>query len=374
MSNLDHIILYVILFTAFFCITRIRQQHIDKQYWLVLLIPIVLYSIIVGCRYDWGNDYLWYKRRFEHPYDYRSEDPGFLCLNLFIKEFIGDYVAAYIVYSLIFIVCAFIWIKDYYNENKYMLALFLPATLLLSTFTIRQSVGHGLVFLALHFFQNKKWILFPLCLLVAYSIHPASVLLIILLLPLYYWVNKPFSWKLTIPIYVTVSLFTDYINQFVTKIYSLYAPLLVVGNKFDTYLQAAWFNRKAIQVDWEQSPLAFIMSIIFHVGIIYLGHISLKYSPRKSVAYVYNAVVIGLIATRAFWYFEILRRVTDAFVQLYFIPLGYAIYFMTLYYNILPKKEKILCFICISFALIYLLLYFGRFIFQSPGYIFIWNK
>lgn len=374
MSNFDHIILYVILFAVFFFITRIRQQHVDNHYWLVLLIPIVLYSIIVGCRYDWGNDYLWYKRRFEHPYDYRYEDPGFLCLNLFIKEFIGNYVAAYIVYSLIFIVCAFIWIRDYYNENKYMLALLLPATLLLSTFTIRQSVGHSFVFLALHFFQNKKWTLFLLCLLAAYSIHPASVLLIVLLLPLYYLVNKPFSWKLTIPIYVTVSLSTNFINQFVTKVFSLYAPLVVIGNKFDSYLQAEWFNRQAIRVDWAQSLLALILSMTFHAGIIYLGYTSLKYSPRKSVAYVYNAVVIGLITTRVFWHFEILRRVTDAFVQLYFIPLGYAIHFMTLYYNILPKKERILCFIFFSFALIYLLLYFGRFILQSPDYIFIWNK
>lgn len=374
MSNLDHIFLYTILFAVFFYITRIKQKTINNHYWLLLIIPIILYSIILGCRYGWGNDYFWYKSRFEHPYKYKYEDPGFLLINLFINGSVGNnYVFAFILYSLIFITCAFVWIKDYIG-NKYMLALFLPATLLLSTFTIRQSLGHSFIFLGLHFFQNKRWLPMLLSLLVAYSIHPAAILLVIPMLLLYYLANKPFPWKITIPIYTIASLSSDFINSFITKVFSLYLPLLTIGNKFDSYLRTFWFNKKAIRVAWEQGFLTLFLSMMFHIGIIYIGYVALKYVPQKKVLYVYNTVVIGLIATRIFWYFEIFRRISEAFVQLYFIPLGYAIYVIARINNNMEEKEWISYFVSFAFVVVYLVLYFGRFILLSPDYIFIWNN
>lgn len=132
MSIIDHILLFTLLFAIFFAITRIPQKQINAHYWCILLIPIVCYSLILGCRYGWGNDYLWYKYRIEYPFRYDDEDWGFGSINLLLKNIGFNYVCVYILYSLVFILGAFTFIRDYAN-NKYLLAFFLPATLLLST-------------------------------------------------------------------------------------------------------------------------------------------------------------------------------------------------------------------------------------------------
>lgn len=374
MSILDHIFLYTILFSMFFFATRISQQFINKHYWKVVSILIIFYSLILGSRYGWGNDYLWYKFRFEHPFAYKEENVGFRTLNIILAEIGLNYIGAYIFYSFIYITTAYILIKDY-KENKYMLALFLPATLLQSTFTIRQSVAHSFIFLALHFLNHKKWIFLVLYLAITYSIHPGALLLIIPIFLFFLFYKKIISWKISIPIYITASLFTSFFTKKIIQVFTHFLPTLVLENKFDSYLQNdAWYNEDAIRETWMQSTLTLTLSMIFHIGIIYIGYISLKYRPKETILYFYNTVVIGMIITRFFWTFEIFRRISEPLIMLYFIPLGYSFYFLNHKIKCLSHKEKIISVISIIGMISYLLLYFGRFILQSPKYIFFWNK
>lgn len=373
-SILDHIVLFILLFTIFFVFTKFNQSYINKHFWVIVAIPIIIYTLILGCRYGWGNDYLVYKFRYYHPILNRNEDMGFEIMNLVMNKIGFNYVGGFLTYSFIFITAAFCLIRDY-KENKYMLAFFLPATILLSTFTIRQSVGHAFVFLALHFFHYKKYELTALMLAIVYSIHPGAILMIIPMLPLYYLVKKPFPMKLTIPLYTSAALLTDLFSSQVISLASQYLPMLTLENKFNNYLQnERWYGANAMNEQWKQSNLTLILSTACHVGIIYLGYIALKYKCQKKICYIYNTVVIGLITTRIFWTFEIFRRIAEAWAQLYFIPLGYGVYFFTHCYKKLKTEERIYSYCALAAILIYLFLYYGRFIFQSPKYIFIWNK
>ena len=86
MSTFDHIFFFTLLFSVFFTITRADQRNLNKNYWNYLLLPILLYVIIIGCRYGWGNDYFWYKFRIENPNAYDEEEIGFKIINLFFKS------------------------------------------------------------------------------------------------------------------------------------------------------------------------------------------------------------------------------------------------------------------------------------------------
>lgn len=374
MSNLDHIFLYTILFFVFFVITKFKQAFINKHFWKIVIIPIILYSIILGCRYGWGNDYLFYKKRFEDPFAYKEENVGFQFLNLLLHKFEFNYIGAYITYSVMYIVTGYILIKDY-KENKYMLALFLPATLLQSTYTIRQSVAHCFIFLALYFFNHRKWSYSILMTAIAYSIHPVAILVPILILPLFLFLKRSIPWKISIPIYIIVSLSTNKLNTFFTSFFDHYLPQFTLNNKFNNYLQnERWYSVSAIQDNWTQGNLTLILSMFFHISIIYLGAISLNHKLKKNILYFYNIVVIGLVLTRCFWTLEIFRRIFESFVLLYFIPLGYSLYFLNHYRKQLSYLEKRLSMVAIICIITYLLLYYGRFILQSPRYIFFWNK
>lgn len=374
MSILDHIILFGFLFALFFFITRIPQKSINQSFWQIMIFVIIIYSVITGCRYGWGNDYLWYKLRFENPDYYEDENIGFKLLNLAISGVGLNYVGAFITYSLVYITAAFVLIKDY-KENKYMLALFLPATLLQNTFTIRQSVGHSLVFLAMHYLNKRKWGYVTLMIALAYTIHPAAILLIIPVIPFYLFVEKPIPLKFSIPIYIVVALSVDFFNTQITSTFSNYLPYLTLGNKFDNYLQnERWYSEDGIREHFNQSTLTLILSMAFHIGIIYLSYVALKYRPNKTVLCYYNTVVIGLILLRVFWNFEIFRRIVTPYTILYFIPLGYAFYFFKYCIHNVEKKEYLYCKIALYSVLGYLILFYGRFVLQSPDYIFFWNK
>lgn len=373
MSIIEHILLYCILFGAFYTITKIRQNNLQKSFWTYVLPIIFLYSLILGCRYGWGNDYFWYKSRIEHPFQYESESLGFGLLNQTLKDLGFNYVFVYIIYSLIFILCGFYYCKDF-KYNKYMLALFLPATIVASPHTIRQSLGHSFIFLCLLFINRKKWLSLSMSLLLAYSIHSASILLLVLPVLFFIFYNKPISYKITVPIYVIASVMTITISEYVARIATGVLPLITLNNKFNGYLHDdSWFGKYAINEDWQQGIVTLTLSIIFHVGIIYLGYIALHYKPNKAIAYVYNTVIIGFILLRCFWCFEIFNRMVLPYTILYFVPLGYAFYILRYTKSSLTVIERKLCNISSLGIILYLVLYFGRFIFLSPDYLFFWN-
>jgi len=373
MSIIDHIILFGFLFLSFYIICRLPQKYINENYWKVTSLIIFIYSIILGCRYGWGNDYLWYKERFEEPTKYEDENIGYKILNIFLGNIGLNYIGAYISYSLIFILCAFILLKGF-KYNKYMITFFLPATLLQSTFTIRQSVAHSFIFLAILSFARENWKHIGVFLIISYLIHPAAILLFIPILFFSIFKEKIIPLTFSIPFYILVSISTNVISFYVVDLFSEYLPLISLGNKFDSYLQNdIWYGEKAIQTDYMQGTTTLILSMLFHICIIYICYITLKYKPNKTLASIYNTVVLGFILTRIFFLFEMFRRISEPLMMLYFIPLGYSLSFIINNNQKLSKTENILSKICIIYIPTYIILYFGRFIFLSPDYIFFWN-
>ena len=374
MSNLDHIVLFTLLFAVFFFITKWNQKFLNKHFWAIASVPILAYSLVLGCRYGWGHDYLWYKRRFENPYWYADEDPGFRILNLFLQDIGFNYVGAFIFYSFVLIVGAYVLVRDY-KENKYMLALFLPATLLFSTFPIRQAVAHAFVFLGFHFMNRKKWIWCVFMIVCMYSIHPSSIITFSVCGALFFVVKKPFPCNVSIIVYIVIALASDIFRNFFFDISNHISTYIVLDNKFQSYINQSdiWFGKEGLREDWEQGTLTLFLSMAFHMSMIYMGWVALKYRPNNQIIYLYNSMVIGFILLRLFFTLEILRRIADPFVLLYFIPTGYAISFICRQSSNLTKKEKNFCRFSIVFILIYIALYWGRFILLSPDYKFFWN-
>lgn len=375
MSILDHIFLFAVLFAVFVGITRIRQRYISKYYWQITFIPIILYSLILGCRYGWGNDYLSYKVRFERPFSYENEDIGFRTLNLFIHEINGNFVIAFIIYSLLFILGAFIWIKSY-RGNKYMLALFLPATLFLSTYTIRQSVATSFIFLAFFFLSKKEWMYMMLMLITTYLIHPGALIVFLLIFSFYLGIKRPLPYKITILLYIIASLFATLFIQPILSASSIIMPYITFENKFQGYITNSdyWFNAESWDKNYIQGTFTKTLSMAFHVSIIYLGYITLQLRKQSNITYLYNSIVIGFITSRLFFALEILRRTADTIISFYFIPVGYAFFIFFNHNHLLSTKEKYFCKTSIICIFAYLILFYGRFILLSPERIFFWNK
>lgn len=375
MSNIDHILLFIFLFTVFYCITLNKQININKNFWKYNSIPIIVYSIILGCRYGWGNDFLWYKFRFEHPFRYEDESIGFRFVNLTIANLGLNYTVAFIIYSLTFIIGVFILLR-FYKHNKYMLCLFLPATLLFSTATIRESFAASFAYIAYYFLFKKNYLGMALSLLCMNTIHSAPLLTFSLVTIIYLFNNRLLSIKYSIPLYIIIFFFSSKIENYIIEPLNNVLSLITLENKYQGYIEEAdyWFSEEGKNSIYKQSTFTASLMFLFHISIIYIGYLGLKIRDNKYVRCFYHTVIIGFYLLNIFFELEILRRIAESLVQMYFIPVGYSISIISkLKHNILPNKLFLYYKFALAFFIIYLILYFGRFIFLSPSFKFFWN-
>ena len=385
MSNPEHISLYIFLFILFFVWGKYYYNtKSNLRFWILALVPILAYALIVGSRYGWGPDYLSYKERFEHAFTYVEDQEGFRWLNQTMNSFGFSYGGAYITYSLIFIICAFTFIRSFGSESKYMYAFLIPASLILISSAIRQGVALSFVLLAWYFFDKRKWLLFALAVFVGASIH-TTVLLTTAMIGAFYFTRKwRINWRISIPLYL---FFTFVFDARKLGIIANYMKTLSVNSHFQSYLENSdeWFGKDAAKDIYEQSTDALILSSLFHIAIIYLGYIALKYRSNEKLVWLYNVVVFGFVFDRAVFYFEILRRIAEPLMMFYFVILGYIV---LIFFNRNTLKKVVLfngestaqlrndmIFFRMGLItiLLYLLLFWGRFIFLSPDHLFFWN-
>lgn len=377
MSQPDFIILFTILFGAFTSISFQRQRYIDKNYWSYLFLFIILYTLIIGLRYGWGNDYMGYKFRMEHPET--DVDPFYALTNRVLGALGFNYVMTYMLYAFLMVTSAFKLIRSY-PDNKYMLTLFLPAMFFIETSTIRQGFSTSFLFFGISYFYEKKWLKMAIALFLAYSIHtailvPIAVFTVFYLLSSIY--DKPLPIIIVLPLYVVVALSTNAVSSWFVSNFNDSFDWLTHFGRFESYSENSdqWFGEEGIEDKYQQSTSALILSTLFHSAYIYLGYkaICLSGCPKK-ITYLYNSSIIGLFILRIGMLLEIIHRIGNTLFYFYFIPLGFAISTLKKHWTQLKVKDKALCLSCFIAIVFYLILYFGRFILMSPKYGFVWNQ
>lgn len=248
----------------------------------------------------------------------------------------------------------------------------IPAILLETNGLIRQGVAFGISLIAIRYYNEKKWI--PFFIFSILSINTHTILLIFLST---YVLLSVFP-KKTIPLYISLLLYTT--ATFASDVLDLDIISNIVSginldNKYQSYLDnsEAWFSNESKNEEWKQGTIALILTYLYSLSIIIIGYLSLKKRMNSQVNITYNMMVIGFISVRFLFLNEIFKRFFLPMQMIYFIPLGYAIYIMSRYKNNISRKEKNLYYICIFFITIYLISFWGRFIFLSPNFNFIWN-
>ncbi|MCR4798927.1 MAG: EpsG family protein [Bacteroidales bacterium] len=357
----------------------VNQRRLNNNWWMYLALPISLYAFVVGTRWGWGTDYLWYKLRFENP-NYVEENFGWRALNIFLGDIGFNYVGAYIIYSLVFILGGVLLLKSY-KQNKHMLFLFVLLTLRFSTQSIRQAFAHAFVFIAM-FFLNKesqwKWIYIALIIPIIVSIHPSAMITLVLLVCSYF-VKKEIGLKYALMIYVGLSACSTFLTQYVADHFSDYISLIpFLDVYFVSYVDNSelWFGEQAIDEERVQSMSAFLLSVMYYCCVFYLCSMSLKYRYNKNIVYVYNLAFIGVCGSRIFILYEILLRVVEPLACLIFIPLGYALSFWTNKTNrmLMTTKERTISRYAIVGIIVYLGLFYGRFLLLNSQSAFVWDK
>lgn len=375
MSNIDHIILYLFLFFLMYVWGKGNYDKPTKWFWISAVVPILCYAVITGCR-TWGPDYTWYKYKITHSNDItvRKDEILFRCLNGLIRSTGLDAEYGFILYGIIIMTGALFFIRSFDYKSKYMFALIVPAILIETSTHIRQGIAFGVSLIALGFLNKKNWWLFAVFLLVAFNIHKISALLLGACLVSYFLSDRIIPLKISLIIYCISIVLPEYVNYDLLR--KIIDVLPVRGDKFQVYVDefSIWFSSHANRTDWLQSLPALTLSALFDLSIMILSYRYLKIIGNRSVAVYYNLFVSGAILTRIFFLNELLIRTVYQLYMFYFVPLGYCLYLYNIVNVPLGHRRINTVAVCFGCVMLYLCLYWGRFILLNKDGLFIWSR
>lgn len=340
MFNIEHFLLFTILFGLSFALATKPQKSYDRNFWGATAFFIIAYTLIVGLRYGWGHDYVRYEYYYNIlEYDY-SKDYDVAFWNFYkVVKAIDLPFSGWLLISTLTIIVSYFYIVKAMKGDKYMLMLFLPATLLTTTYAMRQfqaiayiNIAVGLLLFSDNLLQKKKIsiVISTILLLLAYHTHAGSIAYAMpFLLFLFYKKAGALPYKVTIIAYLGCIVFSSIINAILSdNILNMIQGLTVTDHLqgYVDHVEGRVLGEDAIDEATFGYGGAFqIFHYVAYVALFYITGKALKIAPNKNVTIIYNIVIVALLLQEVFFAQEMLRRVIDPFAILYFIPLGYAI-------------------------------------------------
>ena len=213
--NIDIIYLlvnFIMLATFYVCGKDISN---GKTYSKNVIICIIIYTLCLGLRYGRGWDY----NHYIDVYKYNLEETEivFTYFNVFLKKIgVGSHYF-FLVYNLIEITCAFVFLYPFKKFARYIFPLFMIATLHLNEYSIRQGLAFSFVFLSLFLFfrfydklkgfvkHYKIFLLLIVCIAIAYGIHSVTIITLSWIFVFAIFIKKPLPYKITIFAFILAS-------------------------------------------------------------------------------------------------------------------------------------------------------------------------
>lgn len=235
---------YFLLSKLVICKGVMKIKSNEKFYSLFLKLIFVFLFIIISIRFDFGNDYLMYKKEFtiinsksnsEWLFGMNRLEYGWIYLNKLF--YCLDFKYLIIFLSLIYCTVYYLFIKNILSNKLYLIStlifLISPGIFLIHQSVLRQSLALSFFILAILLVKQKFnffWSL--LIVIIACFFHSSAVVLIPLLLTQYININKTY-------IYI---VFLVYFLLYVISYYSFFSAKLFdviefIFPKYSIYLK-----------------------------------------------------------------------------------------------------------------------------------------
>ena len=373
--DFDYVVLNVIMFVIF-CVCG-QRVSVGKSYWANAFVSSVVFCLMMGLRLNRGNDYVHYMDVYLH--DTESTQLLFTWFNDFLKWFgVGPH-GFFFFYAIPFIWCAFVFMKPMRLYAKYAFPCFLIAMVVFEEFMIRQALSFSFVFLViLHCHKafdyarvNKREIVkVILWSLVSVSIHTANALVIMLIIGFYLIYRRPIKPIMAIPIYI----FSAYVFSSIFDLNLLQPLVSLLGDSSDKFAGYAehsdhWFSEDGMNDIYTRNPIIKIFETLGNISLMYFGYKVLMQQHFSRLYIVpFNLFFFGTCFQKAFRNLEILNRMGNVCMNMFFIPLTIVLFFIK--YKECSSWEKCL-YICLAF---WLYDYFKYFCMRGEMTLFLWDK
>lgn len=347
------IIIFTIVFLSFIIFPAIYMRMTDKQIALLdkksllndwrFLMPCLIYTILLGFRYDYAFD--WYQYQQTFLYLLRGElyrettEVGYLAINWILGKLSFNY------YS-IFLLEGFVWIFSICylcKENRKAWIFILPLMFIAFRFRClnlsRQFFAISIFLIA---YKNlllgrsiRYWVIGALAL----SVHSATIVFLIPLFFVHRFIKYP-PLKYTLILYFILFIFQNQIQDFILKQADFVSTHLILNKGDDFYTYENLTDRFA----WEQRSL---IRRLFQASkdVLYIIFIyKFKNSPlfTKQLQPIFFIGFISLFISIAMGENEISTRLIIYITIFYYIGWGYIYFYIFSKRNIMPIWFKIL--------------------------------
>lgn len=328
-TDFVYIFLNLVMLVVFMQAGR-KISHSRLGYWKYAIWPVIVFTLMLGLRLNRGNDYVHYMQVY--LYDLEDKQWLFTAFNHFLKSLGTGPHWIFIWYSGAFILGAMFFLKSLKQYATWVLPLFLISFTTFSEYMIRQAFGYSFVFLFMMFMfkedmpKYKRWACMFVCFWLSYSIHSANAITCVIDVGLYYFIRKPFTPVVTIPLYIIASYYLQKNFDF-SYLDGILSFLGDHNDKYAAYTENAerWFSDDAMESIYDRNPIVKVVQTIGECSLIYLGYKILELKPDKKMMFLYHLFVVGAIFSQCFYSLEILRRMGDIMYWYWAFPLAYVI-------------------------------------------------
>ena len=361
---------FVYLFILFIMVT-LSYKYAKSKEQKYLFIAISLFVLLTGCRYNVGQDYMLYMQTF---LDSANDGDEFWVRNyagtfeLIFSAYIRLCNSLDLPYYFLFIFIAFIQIYFLFKYAKlsgaafpFIVFFFITCYFQDSMNVMRQFCAFMIILNSLVFIRERCFYKFLLCIIVAFCFHRSSIIL----LPFYFFVNRPLNMKVSLQIIILFIIFFSS-NIMYSYLANTIFPKIEFFLLSKNIGEAYYFSNADVFISEKLKGGFGIASIIALISDVLIISNSNKLKSQYKVNVEYNLYLIGVV----FFYIQSLSltiyRLNLYFTTFKFIMLGYLLFEFIKY-----KKYALSIFLVAVYIAWYINGIF-RGAYMSP-YTFIWE-
>lgn len=300
------------------------------RYWLIASVPIIIYTLFWGLRYEVGTDYTRYVRWFyESDIKEFSDDYLYILLNWTLRNAGFSEVSEFVVTSFLCILPIFIF--TYHNNRAFacfaVLFFFLTGAVFFAQNGIRQALSLSILSISVLFLEKRKIVGALIVFVIAFLIHKSAIFTIMLLTILYFVPYYKANKYIILVVYVAFEIMG---HMFQTEIMNYKGVIVFLGFE-DQIENALWRIEESVSYN---SGLGRILRMILTSAVI-LYQDKLLTREKDRVYYFWCLFIVGILLARVFSGNIILERVSKSFTLLDFFT-----YSFVCSYIVNKKKQK----------------------------------
>lgn len=311
---------YLLIFLILLLFAFLEISNISTKILRILHgISAFLFIFVAGLRYETGVDWLAYESYFydiaplNEAFNFNSFDNifltldvGYSLLNSIVKMFGGNVQIVFLIISLISTVLLIKNLKYYSNHVLTGLLVYYPFFFFIFDMSgLRQGLAIQIVLFSIKYISDRNFHKFLFCIILATSMHWTAIIL----LPLYFFVNKKISLGYTMFIFLlSILIFTfkiKWMGMILGDLIGRLNAFTMLSDKVTAYTTNDVFSQER---GWDMFSLYNFFRISLIVIILHLFKDKLtKIVPSFNI--FYNFILLELICLFClFEFFEISER------------------------------------------------------------------